>query len=164
MTEKEIFNGILRTTNNENNVLYFEREIEDIETAIMSEPKLAGRFIDLDENKNLDIFAKNLIDNLKHHKIPENLPQSNHFKFKVKWAEGVGISMISHKEYITQFGETFYEQVKNLIDKNMSKSSKIEKLNEKELEMAHEVLDHARFCNQKVSQFHGRIDLLDKVN
>ena len=86
ITEKEIFNGILRASKENNvadNVLYFEREIEDIGSYVDTNPGLAGKFIDLDEDKKIDQSAKVLLDTLKHQKIGSKLPGSNTFKFKV---------------------------------------------------------------------------------
>ncbi len=86
ITEKEIFNGILRASKENNvadNVLYFEREIEDIGFYVDTNPGLAGKFIDLDEDKKIDQSAKVLLDTLKHQKIGSKLPGSNTFKFKV---------------------------------------------------------------------------------
>lgn len=80
VTEKEIFNGILKSKNRNANVLYFEREIENID--ISGNPKLASRFIDLKDDK-VDIDAKNLLDNLKYQKIDSMLSKNNIFKFNV---------------------------------------------------------------------------------
>ncbi len=83
MTEKEIFNGILKAKNVKNNVLYFEREIEDIESYVDSNPSLTAKFIDLDSDKKIDKLANNLLEVLKNDKIRSKLPESNIFKFKV---------------------------------------------------------------------------------
>ena len=84
VTEKEIFNGIIKSHNPINNVLYFEREIEDIEQHIDSNPELTRRFIDLDSNNQIDKSAKYLLENLKQNKIRSKISDSNIFKFKVK--------------------------------------------------------------------------------
>jgi len=166
VTEKEIFNGILRKSGiNENNVLYFEREIEDIEEQIEKNPKLAGRFIDLKKDYQLDLAAKNLVQNLKKEKIPSCLAESNIFRFKVKWDNEVGVSFETHKEYIIEFGERFYEVVKQLIDRNVERERKVYSGSKYLVDesMWMEILDHARFCIEKVTQFHGRHDLLNLV-
>ena len=84
-------------------------------------------------------------------------------KQKVKWDNKVGISLETHTEYVQKFGECFYNQVKRLIDSNQKIDDEKESLNEDDSELIREVLDHARFCNQKISQFHGRKPLLNSV-
>lgn len=82
---------------------------------------------------------------------------------KVKWDNQIGISLETHEEYIKNFGKTFYDQVIKLIDRNQIIDAKKNVLNEADSELIREVLDHARFCKEKVSQFHGRKQLLDQV-
>ena len=53
--------------------------------------------------------------------------------------------------------------MKRLIDKNQVKEFENEKVNEMDQALINEVMDHARFCKDKVSQFHGREELLKKV-
>ena len=83
VTEKEIYNGILNAKNLANNVLFFEREIVDIEQNIQSNRSLASKFIDLDDKFKVDEHAKSFLNNLKYSKIPSRLPSSNIFKLKV---------------------------------------------------------------------------------
>ena len=83
MTEKEIFNGVIRAKNIENNVLFFVREIDDIEEHYKDNIKLSLKFIDIDKNKNIDETAKKFLNDLKYDKIPKKLPQSNIFKYNV---------------------------------------------------------------------------------
>ena len=163
VTEKEIFNGIIKAKNPNNNVLYFEREIENIEEKIGANPDLARRFIDLDANNQVDKSAKYFLENLKKEKIRSKIADSNIFKFKVQWDAEHGISLQTHRDYIEDFGNTFFNQVKNLIDRNQTSDSKTEEMNEADGDLIREVLDHARFCKEKVSQFHGRNDLLNKM-
>ena len=165
ITEKEIFNGILRKNENEltDNVLYFEREIEDICSYVDSNPGLVGRYIDLDDDKKIDNSSKVLLDTLKKQKIKSKLTKNQMFKFKVKFDKDVGISLDTHRDYITEFGETFYEQVVKLIDRNHARNEKKQKLTEEDAELMLEVLDHARFCKEKVALFHGREDLVDTM-
>ena len=64
VTEKEIYNGILNAKNLANNVLFFEREIVDIEQNIQSNRSLASKFIDLDDKFKVDEHAKSFLNNL----------------------------------------------------------------------------------------------------
>ena len=125
-------------------------------------PQLTGKFIDLTNDKKIDKSSKALLEKLKY-KISSKLPESNMFKFKVKWDKENGINIKTHTDYIENFGNTFYEQVKRLIDKNQVKEFENEKVNEMDQALINEVMDHARFCKDKVSQFHGREELIKKV-
>ena len=66
-----------------NNVLFFVREIDDIEENIKSNVNLAKKFIEIDKNNEIDESARTLLDDLKYKKIPAKLPESNIFKFNV---------------------------------------------------------------------------------
>ena len=84
MTEKEIFNGVLNVNNKNNNVLYFEREIEGLnQEAVNENPRVAGKFIDLTKDKTIDSDAKNLLERLKEVKIGPCISAANKFKYKV---------------------------------------------------------------------------------
>jgi NACHT domain- and WD repeat-containing protein len=164
VTEKEIFNGILNGKNLADNVLFFEREIIDIEQNIALNPILAGRFIDLDKYNKVDTNTKQLLNDLKYTKIPAKLPQSNIFKLKVNWSQKEGISQETHSEYIKTFSELFFEQCKKLIDRNNLKHDDyFQKLNIKDQILFKEILYHAQFCNDTVLKFHGREDILNKI-
>ena len=81
----------------------------------------------------------------------------------MKWAEERGVTISTHPDYMKEFGNVFYEQVKKLIDKNQSQASYFENLEEKDTKLLQEVLEHAYFCHECVEKFHGRNDLLGKV-
>lgn len=71
--------------------------------------------------------------------------------------------MATHEKYLHEFGDTFYAQLKRLIDKSQEQKSEYAYLSEEDVKILQEVLDHAIFCNETVEKFHGRKDLLDKV-
>jgi len=81
----------------------------------------------------------------------------------VKWDEEHGVSLKTHEKYLIEFADTFYEQVKRLIDKSQQQKSEYAYLSEEDLKILQEVLDHANFCIETVEKFHGRDDLLQKV-
>ena len=146
VTEKEVFNGLLKAKNRSNNVLYFEREIEGLEESIAENPALCGKFIDLTSEKKVDQAAKNLLDKLKNEKIKPCMSSGNSHRFRVKWDKEVGISLETHRQYIEEFGNVFYDKVKKLIDKNCQvKDLQSEKLSEMDNILIREVLDHARY-------------------
>ena len=71
--------------------------------------------------------------------------------------------MKTHGDYIENFAQTFYDQVKMLIDKNQQTKTEFGTLNERDSDLVREVLDHAYFCNETAAKFHGRQDLLLEV-
>ena len=147
-----------------NNVLCFIREIDDIEEHIHKNVKLAKRFIELDHHSKIDESSMSLLNELKYKKIPAKLPASNIFKFNVKWDQETGISLSSHQSYIEHFAQTFYDQVKNLIDKNQQRRiGEFKSTNHNDQTLLQEVLDHAYFCKETAQKFHGRQDLLIEV-
>ena len=81
----------------------------------------------------------------------------------MKWDKEFGISLSTHGDYINEFANKFYEQVKILIDRNQFQKSELNKLDKKDADLLHEVLDHVYFCLETASKFHGREDLLEKV-
>jgi hypothetical protein len=163
VTEKEIFKGILNAKNNQNNTLFFERNIVDIEQHLGQNVSLIKKFIELDAENEVDPEVKTLLDNLKYKKIPSALLSDNIFKFDVKWSTEAGISLETHKEYLKEFGEVFYDQVKLLIDRNQKEKTCFENMTPADIECFQEVLDHAYFCNKTAEKFQGRIDILNQV-
>jgi NACHT domain- and WD repeat-containing protein len=151
VTEKEIYNGILKTKNVNDNALYFVRQIEDYETDTSS---VKSKFFENEKSSN------DLLYDLMEKKIPVVLSEKNIFKFKVKWVPEVGISLETHSNYVKEFGEMFYEKVKLLIDRNQSKYNLSSLRN---YPLIKEVLYHAHFCNDSVKKFQGRDDVLDKI-
>ena len=81
----------------------------------------------------------------------------------MKWDKEAGVSLNSHRSYIEEFADTFYEQVKNLIDKNQQYKKEYQIANPNEATLMQEVLEHAHFCNETAQKFHGRNDLLLEV-
>ena len=47
-----------------------------------------------------------LVDTARHYVTP-----NNQFDLKLKWSEPAGISSVAHRDYLTQLGNLFYEQV-----------------------------------------------------
>ena len=88
------------------------------------------------------------------------------YSLKVKWSNEVGISLDTHSDYIKKFAETFYEQVKLLIDRNHADHSAKNEFyytSKADSNLIQEILDHAAFCNETAEKFHGREDLLLQV-
>jgi len=83
VTEKEIFNGILNNKNTANTVLYFQRNIVDIDRHLTKNLSLVRKFVELDKDDNIDESTRVLLEELKNVKIPSKMPKSNIFKFDV---------------------------------------------------------------------------------
>ena len=82
MTEKEFYNGILNIENAKNNSIVFLREIEDIEKNIEENTRLAGCFIELDENNEIDKDVGKHLKDLRT-KVKKALPKENIHELKV---------------------------------------------------------------------------------
>lgn len=166
VTEKEVIEGILKSTNIDDNVLVFIREINDIETSevINSNKSLARRFIDLDNDGNIDLEAKELLDDLKR-RIREKVPEANmHIFNNIKWnSKSGGVTRDDNGDYLKLFGEKFFESVKKLIDMNARKSDLLKEINVYDHNLIAEVLNHARFSLECVEKFQGRSDLVEKI-
>jgi hypothetical protein len=134
----------MKVTNPNKSALCFIREIENLGDNL-SDSNIS-RFIDVrysDEKKTeeIDMDAQVLLDRLKNSKIPAKLnSKTNIFRFqvniliiklsmkaslkfwikKVKWKDN-GIDQNMLDEYLNNFGTTFYEQIKRLIDEAVIK-------------------------------------------
>ena len=83
--------------------------------------------------------------------------------FKVDFDAEVGISYETHKSYIENFSKSFYDSVKNLIDKNAQKEFFTDNLTNNDKILIQEIITHALFSKESVQKFHGRVNLLKKV-
>ena len=70
----------------------------------------------------------------------------------------------AHKSYLSDFGAIFYEKVKALIDKNARKTTLLQKLEAHEQNLFNEVTAHAKLSAGYALKFHGRVEILNKVN
>jgi hypothetical protein len=143
--------------------LFFTREIEDIKDHIKTNTRLAKRFIDLNDDETVDTDAQNLLSVLSE-KIRSTMPATNFFNFKVKWDPNKGVTRATHPDYMKNFGNTFYNAVKQLIDQNASQPYYLDRFSMKDKHIVQEIVEHANFSNECVEKFHGRIDLLDRVS
>ncbi|CAF3962519.1 unnamed protein product [Rotaria sordida] len=159
VTEKEILHGILSASDANQQTLCFLREIENIHDHITDSK--ASKFIDLqysnDGQPKVDSEAENLLNNLKHKRIPSVLQSSNIYSYKVHWTP-MGINRKDHIEYITRFNDDFYNAIKQQIDQCIQSRILIDSDS-----LQHEILEHAIQCKTYVAKFHGRIDVLNRV-
>ncbi|CAF4640102.1 unnamed protein product [Rotaria socialis] len=159
VTEKEIVNGILSASNVNQRTLCFLREIEDIQSHL-SDSK-ASKFIDVnssnDDEPIIDQEAEQLLTRLKYTRIPNALQSNNIFSYKVHWTPK-GINRHDHAEYIAKFNEDFYNAIIQQIDSCVK--SRIMIVSDP---LHHEILEHAIQCKTYVAKFHGRTDVLNKL-
>ncbi|CAF1120923.1 unnamed protein product [Rotaria magnacalcarata] len=159
VTEKEIVNGILSASNVNQRTLCFLREIEDIHSHL-SDSK-ASKFIDVNYSNDgepiIDQEAEQLLTRLKHTRIPDVLQSNNIYSYKVHWTPK-GINRRDHAEYIAKFNEDFYNAIIQQIDS--CAKARIMIVSDP---LHHEILEHAIQCKTYVAKFHGRTDVLDKL-
>ncbi|CAF4641417.1 unnamed protein product [Rotaria sp. Silwood2] len=159
VTEKEIVKGILSVSDANQRTLCFLREIDDIYDHL-SDNKVS-KFIDLhysnDGKPIIDHEAEQLLNRLKYTRIPNALQSNNIYSYKVHWKPD-GINRRDHIEYIAQFNDDFYNAIKQQID--CCVKSRIMIVSDP---LQHEILEHAIQCKTYVAKFHGRADVLDKL-
>ncbi|XP_067942094.1 NACHT and WD repeat domain-containing protein 2-like [Watersipora subatra] len=106
------------------------------------------------------VGSDELLSKLKE-KVKEALPPDNIREYEVSWSDA-GINTEAHKEYLKNFGEDFYEQVRRLIDSAVKNQD--ESLKEVfENDVTREVLSHSRQALDKLSKVVPRSDILDQV-
>lgn len=158
VTEEEVLQGILKTAAKpRNHCLCFIRIIDDIKRHLNHNK--AWRFIDMVNQEKIDEEAQEILTNLRDNQVLDKMENSNISKKTVKWSEQGGISKEEHRQYLHEFGDTFYTGVKQLIDKAV----------QEELRLAHddlyiEVLQHLTMAKERCSMFHGREDILEQVS
>ncbi|CAF1355188.1 unnamed protein product [Rotaria magnacalcarata] len=159
VTEQEIVNGILSVSNANERTLCFVREIVDIRDHL-SDSK-AAVFIDTIPSPNgepmIDHEIEELLNRLKYTRIPNALQSNNIYTYKVQWS-AKGINRRDHAEYISKFNDDVYSAIKQQID-NCAKS-RITRISDP---LQHEILEHAIQCRNYVAKFHGRVDVLSKL-
>ncbi|CAF2516523.1 unnamed protein product [Rotaria sp. Silwood2] len=155
VTEKEIINGILSAKDANERTLCFLREIVDIKNHISDEK--TRKYIDMPSESVIDQEAEKLLDRLKNVRIPNALKSQNIFKYKLHWSPN-GINRQEHSEYIEEFNNDFYTAMKEQIDRCAQSRYTIGSNS-----LQHEVIEHAIQCKTYIAKFHGRIDVLSKL-
>ncbi|CAF4750594.1 unnamed protein product [Rotaria sp. Silwood1] len=135
--------------------LCFLREIVDIQNHLSDEK--VRKYIDMSSETVIDQEAEKLLDRLKNVRIPAVLKSQNIFKYKLHWSSN-GINRQEHSQYIEEFNNDFYTAMKEQIDRCVQSRYTIGSDS-----LQHEVLEHAIQCKTYVAKFHGRIDVLSKL-
>ena len=123
----------------------------------MKHPK-AWRFIDQNNDGSLDEEAQDFLEVLKNKYIPERLDKENIFHFKIKWSDNEGVNEEDHQDYLKEFCNTFEREILRQVEHAVKTSTNVsgDPLYE-------EILEHAHQGLAKCERFHGRTDILDKI-
>lgn len=81
----------------------------------MTAVKSAQLFIDMLQTTSrvdIDYEAGALLYELRQVLLPSRLPESNVTHFNIDWVGNEGLEYNSHSQYLQQFSETFYQQVR----------------------------------------------------
>ena len=160
MTEDEIKHGILNAPEADKHCFWFRRVISDISQHLGEE--YSKNFIDKIWLKGLDEEATCLLENLRSQKICRTLPSDNIKTYEVQWSGRKCIDPKnddSHKQYITELCEDFYNILKGMISQAIKEKEKI--LIEDDL--CKEIIQQASIRKQKSKLISGRDDVLQQM-
>ena len=155
MTHEEVDRGILQSANPNAHCLCFSREIRNINL----QHKKAWRFIDIDEDGNIEESAQRTLTDLKEQSVPSALSKNNIHHFEIDWSDNEGINTTDHADYLNRFCHIFENEIKRLVDQSMDKAE----TGHLDDDLFAEVLGHAHQSFQRCSKFHGREDILSRV-
>ena len=159
MTESEVRQGILESSNAATQCCWINRNIWDLMDHL--EDERAPCFIDVKPgNPEIDQDAQDLLQRLKDDIVLRNLPMANMKSYDVKWtANGIDPkSSDEHAQYIERMCGEFESLLKELI------SEAIRMRNETDVSdsLYEETVQHLSFCQSKCGTFYGRGDILEQ--
>ena len=129
----------------------------------LSDPSI-GKYCDViadSEQVRVDKNAQNLLQDLKHSKIPQVLGKSNFKEYNVPWKSGgVDPQAIEHASYLTAFCKQVYDDLKILIDRAVEKRKVCDTT---AATIQKEILHHAAFSLTKCECFCGRETTLASI-
>ena len=83
----------------------------------------------------------------------------------MQWSRVYGISRRTHPKYLDALGNSFYEFVKDRVDKRMVKNTGSSFTRDRYLEeLYNEIIEHNNMCKEAAENFYGREDLIKEVN
>ncbi|XP_064629347.1 NACHT and WD repeat domain-containing protein 2-like [Lineus longissimus] len=141
--------------------LVFIRNIEDLGFNLRHHK--ASRFIDLlpvsDEGTMPRVDEESLrrLKAMNNGKIQERLSNDNIIQMFARWSNDDGINCRDHSQYLNKFCDIFQSLMKNLIDRAVVKMRRITN------PLSDTILDHLTYCKDMCKVFHGRMDLLQKI-
>lgn len=143
--------GIVEDPLNSERCLVFLRDIDNINTS----HNKAWRFIDMQDDE-VDSESEARLNHLKSKIVPSHLPAENIFRFSTTWTDDGGINEKDNDDYLRRFCKSFEKSVWELIEKGVQNRKSSDKLSE-------EIIKHSQQVVKRVAMFHGREDVLKKV-
>lgn len=157
ITETEVFEGLLSSSDPPKQCLWLKRTIEGLDNA--EDSYLLSRFTECSYNNPEEKVkkVKEMLNTLKA-QMSEKL-EGNVMEFKVKWDKEKGLdpSIKEYKEYLEKMNHGFVERLSSMI------KSAIQQKNSSEDPVLEEVIQHTQFCQEKCRLFHGRDDVLKQI-
>ncbi|XP_023244232.1 NACHT and WD repeat domain-containing protein 2-like [Centruroides sculpturatus] len=154
VTEREVINGILNVKDTKNHCLAYVRHINNINMGNLRE---ASKFIDV-INKNIDVEAQNLLNNLRDERLVEKIEKSNFMKYTVEWNGKDGLDDETHADYLKHFKCHFYKYITKLVDRAMRKEDL-----SSQGQIVTEILQHLYSCKNTAEVFQGREEELQYI-
>ncbi|XP_077979004.1 NACHT and WD repeat domain-containing protein 2-like [Glandiceps talaboti] len=155
LTEKEIEVGLLRANDASSSCAWFKRHVTGLQAN--DRGSTARQFIDqLDDKGTPNQMSQDLLSLLKSYTIPSVLPKENIAEYSVPWKRGK-IDPSKHSKSVENLCENFQSRLEEMIRRGIAEK---EQMNDGLYE---EVIQHARFCQQKCEVFHGRHDTLKRI-
>ena len=103
----------------------FIREIKNINVKLF---QYSSKFIDINfAARKIDEEAQSMLSNLRDVKVHEKLDAANIIPYSIEWSDNEGINKVDHRLYLKDFANTFYVRIIDLIDRAISKQSKLAK-------------------------------------
>ncbi|XP_077984718.1 NACHT domain- and WD repeat-containing protein 1-like [Glandiceps talaboti] len=157
VTEQEIYQGILKSHDQERTSLWFHRVFTNVKMEKTN--PILGRFIETEDVNGDD--ATPLLESLKTDKLKRILPESNVKTYTVKWAdEGINPEDITdHKKYINKLCDDFENTIRDKISAGITERAQSDIMDP----LYEEVTQHVAFCQTKCELFHGREDTLGLI-
>ena len=160
VTENEVRNGIICCKRPEKHCACFVRVLNGVDQAVNDED--ISLYVDLDSKGRRDQDSKDRLDCLRFEKVREALRSINVKCFELKWeGKGIDLELNSHEKYLKEFGKSFFDTIKKLIDQHIVEKEELDHSDHEELHK--EILHHASFCVSRCSIFTGRDELLEKI-
>ena len=131
------------------------RIIDDLLQHVNEKP--GSKFIDMMDSE-IDGEAQRLLHNLRDNLIPKHVSKEDMANFIVKWGRPSGITETRHKDYIRNLCDMFYKMFRTQLLVAIEKQQDF-----KQDALLAEVLQHAKLCESRCKAFHGRKDILNRI-
>ncbi|XP_002732648.1 NACHT and WD repeat domain-containing protein 2-like, partial [Saccoglossus kowalevskii] len=149
VTASEIEKGLFEVSDPGRSCLWFHRILKPIDSA-------PPDFIDVKQSSDEDV--SNLLDTLKKERIPSALPLENITSYTVRCSNTNGFdpSMLENSQYLDRLCTDFQNKLQQKVE-DAIKERAMTDVND---DVFGEVLQHAKFCEEKCEMFHGQTEAL----